>query len=154
MIVHARDEASTKTFGRRLARWAEAGDLILLKGEVGMGKTTMARAFVRERAGEEIDVPSPTFALVESYSFDVPLHHVDLYRLDGADQIIELGLDDLYDDGIVLIEWPERAEGGLPRYGLEVAINEAEGGGRTITLTARDASTEKRLASWRGEAQV
>ena len=141
------NEAATEALGQHLAGLATSGDLVLLRGNLGMGKTTLARAFIRERAGEELDVPSPTFSLVESYPFIPPVHHVDLYRLDGAEQIVELGLDDLYDEGIVLIEWPERAEETLPMTGLEIAITESPEGGRSAVLTARDEGWAQRLGS-------
>lgn len=93
------------------------GDVVLLSGDLGAGKTTLARAMLKARglAGE---APSPTFAIVQPYAppeVDLPIAHVDLYRIEDADELIELGLDDYLYDGALLVEWPERlAEGGWP----------------------------------------
>ncbi|MGV7119392.1 tRNA (adenosine(37)-N6)-threonylcarbamoyltransferase complex ATPase subunit type 1 TsaE [Sphingopyxis sp. 550A] len=86
------------------------GDVVLLSGDLGAGKTTLARAMLKTRglAGE---APSPTFAIVQPYAppeVDLPIAHVDLYRIESEDELIELGLDDYLYDGALLIEWPER----------------------------------------------
>lgn len=87
-----------------------AGDVVLLSGELGAGKTTLARAMLKARglAGE---APSPTFAIVQPYAppeLDLPIAHVDLYRIEDESELIELGLDDYLYDGALLIEWPDR----------------------------------------------
>lgn len=89
------------------------GDVVLLSGNLGAGKTTLARAMLKARglAGE---APSPTFAIVQPYAppeVDMPIAHVDLYRIEAEDELIELGLDDYLYDGALLIEWPERLGG-------------------------------------------
>lgn len=103
------DEAATGRLAVAIAAASRPGDLILLAGDLGAGKTAFARAFIRARAGSAIDVPSPTFTLVQTYDLlGGSIWHVDLYRTARADEVRELGLDEALADAIVLIEWPER----------------------------------------------
>ncbi|MFY9287766.1 MAG: tRNA (adenosine(37)-N6)-threonylcarbamoyltransferase complex ATPase subunit type 1 TsaE [Alphaproteobacteria bacterium] len=106
---------ATSALARRLAPQLMQGDLLALKGDLGAGKTTFARALLQEM-GVMGDVPSPTFTLVQSY--DPPpfaVHHFDLYRLKTADELDELGWDEALTEGVSVVEWPERAEGRLPK---------------------------------------
>jgi len=117
------DLAATAAFGRRLARLLRRGDVVALKGGLGAGKTTLARAIVAEVSREAGDVPSPTFTLVQTYPVDLAdgpaeLWHFDLYRLDRPDQVYELGIEDALADCVSLIEWPELAIGLLPKESL------------------------------------
>ena len=126
------DEAATRALAVRLAAHARAGDAIGLKGPLGAGKTTFARAFIAARAalsGVEVDdVPSPTFTLVQAYDFpgDVEqsptVFHIDLYRIENSDETIELGLEDAFASGVCLIEWPERLGHRLPRSRIELTL--------------------------------
>ena len=103
-------EAATRRFGTRLAITLRAGDLLLLSGPLGAGKSSLARAVLQTLAGAAIDVPSPTFTLVELYEHGrLPAAHADLYRLEAPDEVEELGLDEVLAEGSLLIEWPERA---------------------------------------------
>jgi len=111
-----------------------AGDVVLLSGDLGAGKTTLARAMLKARglAGE---APSPTFAIVQPYAppeVDIPIAHVDLYRIEDADELIELGLDDYRYDGALLIEWPERLGGEGWSDALSLRIS-GEGDARVLT---------------------
>lgn len=111
------------------------GDVVLLSGDLGAGKTTLARAMLKARglAGE---APSPTFAIVQPYAppeVDLPIAHVDLYRIEGEDELIELGLDDYLYDGALLIEWADRL--GAQAWGDALALT-ISGGGDTRVLTA------------------
>ena len=111
-----------------------AGDVVLLSGDLGAGKTTLARAMLKARglAGE---APSPTFAIVQPYAppeVDIPIAHVDLYRIEDADELIELGLDDYRYDGALLIEWPERLGGEGWSDALSLRIS-GEGDVRVLT---------------------
>jgi N-acetylmuramate 1-kinase len=119
----------------RLALALKAGDVIALSGPLGAGKTTLARALVG-RLGEEGEVPSPTFALMQRYETKrLTLTHCDFYRLEPA-ELGELGLEDALDEGVVLIEWPERAERWLPSDRLDIAMDEtATSNLRRIVLT-------------------
>ena len=100
------DENATAALAARLAAVVRPGDIIALKGELGAGKTSFARAFIRARGGDET-VPSPSFTLVQTY--DLPggtVWHFDLYRLRAAEEAWELGVEEAFHDGIALIEWP------------------------------------------------
>jgi tRNA threonylcarbamoyladenosine biosynthesis protein TsaE len=122
-IVDLADEQATAALAGRVAALALPGDVIALSGELGAGKTSFARAFIRARGGEEI-VPSPTFTLVQTY--DLPgaaIWHFDLYRLRAAEEAWELGIEDAFHDGISLIEWPERLGLMLPERHLRVALD-------------------------------
>lgn len=112
------------------------GDVVALSGDLGAGKTTLARAMLKARglAGE---APSPTFAIVQPYAppeIDLPIAHVDLYRIEDEDELIELGLDDYLYDGALLIEWPERLGGAGWPEALELKIS-GEGDARVLTAS-------------------
>ena len=133
------DPEATDALGAELAASLRPGDLVLLLGDLGAGKTALARAIIRTLMGDpELEVPSPTFALVQPY--DAPnatILHADLYRLGDPREIDELGLLD-NPDAIVLVEWPERAPELLDAATLTVALAIPPGGeGRTVTLLRR-----------------
>src|SRR5438128_770438 len=116
------DEAATATFAARIAALARAGDVIALKGELGAGKTSFARAFIRARGGVEA-VPSPTFTLVQVYELGgTPVWHIDGYRLRDPEEAWELGIEDAFRGGISLIEWPERLGPLVPARRLEITL--------------------------------
>jgi tRNA threonylcarbamoyladenosine biosynthesis protein TsaE len=119
-VLNLPDPAATEAFGRRLAKTLRRGDVVALKGGLGVGKTTLARAIVAGLTPDPEDVPSPTFTLVQTYPVtleDGPaeLWHFDLYRLDRPDQVYELGIEEALAEGVSLIEWPELAAGLLPK---------------------------------------
>lgn len=99
---------ATDRIARALAPWLGAGDVILLQGPVGAGKSHFARALIRARIGEAEEVPSPTFTLVQTYPGDPEIWHADLYRLSGPGEIAELGLEEAFSTALCLIEWPDR----------------------------------------------
>src|SRR5689334_24219727 len=105
------DESATYRLMMDIAALIEPGDLITLSGDLGAGKTTFARALIRHLAGNDaIEVPSPTFTLMQSYELPrFPLVHADLYRLNGPSELSELGVDDVAENSVVLLEWPDRA---------------------------------------------
>jgi tRNA threonylcarbamoyl adenosine modification protein YjeE len=135
------DDAATTALGARLAALLRPGELVTLSGELGAGKTTLARAILRALAGDpELEVPSPTFALVQPYSLGGRgVLHADLYRLREPREVDELGLFD--DPGaIVLVEWAERAPGLHSRATIEVSLAiPPDGAGRTGTIAFADA---------------
>ena len=107
LILDLPTEADTTALGQRLARASQAGDVFLLSGPIGAGKSHLARAFIRERLGAAEDVPSPTFTLVQVYGEGADeIWHADLYRLTHPDEVWELGLDDAFTRAICLVEWP------------------------------------------------
>jgi tRNA threonylcarbamoyladenosine biosynthesis protein TsaE len=107
--VTTRSEAETEAAGERLGRRSRQGDLLLLTGELGAGKTAFVRGLARGM-GVHADVMSPTFQLVRVYPEPLQLAHVDLYRLNEPDEQADLGLDELLDQGVVAVEWGERLE--------------------------------------------
>jgi tRNA threonylcarbamoyladenosine biosynthesis protein TsaE len=118
------DEAATASLARRLARQAATGDVIGLSGELGTGKTSFARAFIRSLGRGNEDVPSPTFTLVEIYAFagHPPIWHFDLYRLKTPEEAYELAIEDAFAEGVSLIEWPERLGPLLPQDHLRLTF--------------------------------
>ncbi|CZT33606.1 hypothetical protein GA0004734_00006310 [Rhizobium sp. 9140] len=132
------DEAATMTLGEDLALALRAGDTVALSGDLGAGKSTLARALIRSMADDPfLEVPSPTFTLVQSYDLRIPVSHFDLYRLGDANEVLELGLDELSANGICLIEWPERAEGYLPRQSVVLTL-EQDGDGRMAIFSGSE----------------
>lgn len=130
------NDAATEAFGRDLAARLAPGDIVLLKGALGSGKTSLARAAIRALAGDPLlEVPSPSFALVQAY--ETPrgtVLHADLYRLASAADIAELGLlDD--PSAIVFVEWPERAPALADAATFQIALELGPGGvGRRLSL--------------------
>lgn len=116
-------ERELRSWGERLGRAASAPLVIAISGEMGAGKTTLAQAICRG-AGVRDFVTSPTFALVQRYEgARAPVYHIDLYRLQSPRDLTNLAWDDvLRDDALVLIEWPERAEGHVPDDALHIEI--------------------------------
>lgn len=130
-------EAETVRLGEVIGRTLRAGDLVLLRGELGAGKTTLVRGLARA-AGYRGRVSSPTFALAHVYRGKrLTLHHLDLYRLKGGD-VGELGLDELLHDprGAVVVEWPDAAP-SWPRRRVEVDLAHAKGGRRAAVRDRR-----------------
>ena len=121
-------EEATAELAAEIASLAEDGDVIALSGELGTGKTTFARAFLREWGVQE-EIPSPTFTLVQTYELEAgTIWHFDLYRLEKPDDALELDIEDAFTEGISLIEWPERLGAYLPweRLDLRFVIGERE----------------------------
>jgi tRNA threonylcarbamoyladenosine biosynthesis protein TsaE len=123
MTIFLPDQAATEALGHRLAPLLIPGDVVLLSGEIGAGKSSFARAIIRARFGEATEVPSPTYTLVQTYDDGpVAIWHADLYRIAGADDILELGLRDATEAAICLVEWPERAPAIWPATALRLAF--------------------------------
>ena len=118
------DEAATVTLASQLATLVQPGDFIALSGDLGAGKTTLARAFLRALLDDpELEAPSPTFTLMQVYDGPrFPVVHADFYRLRGADELAQIGWDEAIDGAVAMVEWPERAAGALPADRLEIAL--------------------------------
>lgn len=124
----------TEALGARIATLLAPGDTIALEGDLGAGKTTLARAILTARGLRET-VPSPTFTLVQRYELpDFAVSHFDLYRIVREADVDELGLDEALFDGAALIEWPEQAGSRLPDDALHVQLAIIEGARRRVRL--------------------
>jgi tRNA threonylcarbamoyladenosine biosynthesis protein TsaE len=146
-VTQTSSVAQTRALGRRLARLLRAGDVVLLQGQMGAGKTALAQGI---GAGLKVEstVSSPTFVLLARH--DGPkarLYHADLYRLLSVDDVADLALDQEAQDGILLIEWPERGLEALPAEHLLVVIESVEGApkSRRITIVANGTRYERVL---------
>jgi tRNA threonylcarbamoyladenosine biosynthesis protein TsaE len=127
------DDDATAALGARIGAVAHVGDVVALMGDLGAGKTTLARGLIRSLMGEATEAPSPTFTLVQTYAAPgLPIWHFDLYRLNDPREARELGLEEAV-DGLALIEWPERLGRDLPLARLEVRLSFA-GQGRIARL--------------------
>ncbi|MDP9874703.1 tRNA (adenosine(37)-N6)-threonylcarbamoyltransferase complex ATPase subunit type 1 TsaE [Agrobacterium tumefaciens] len=134
-------EKDTIRLGEDLALALKPGDCLALIGDLGTGKSTLARAFIRAVADEpDLEVPSPTFTIIQTYDARIPVAHLDLYRLSDVSELDELGIDEMLEDGICLIEWPDIATDILPPE-------------QTVTLTLTH-SGEGRLASIEAPAKL
>ena len=122
MLIALKDEAATEALGARIASGLKPGDAVLLSGELGAGKTVLARAILRARGVTE-HVPSPSFTLVQGYETPgLAIRHFDLYRIEAERELEELGLDEAIEEGAVLVEWPERAPRRVPAESLRVEL--------------------------------
>lgn len=141
-------EAGTLALGRALAGRLERGDVVALHGGLGAGKTTLVRGLVQALLGEDEEVPSPTYTLVQTYEGPAfPLWHFDLYRLEDPDGVAELGWDETL-EGVALIEWPERAGRHLPAARLDVFL-EIAGDGRRVRLEPKGEGWQERMHDFR-----
>jgi len=124
----------TEAAGERLGRTLASGDVVALTGELGAGKTCFTRGLAR---GLESDarVTSPTFVMINEYRGRVPIHHVDAYRTTGLDELIDLGLPELFVDGVTIVEWAEKVESLLPANAIRVTIEGVGDEPRRITIT-------------------
>lgn len=114
----------TAAIAHKIATLLRPRDVVLLKGDLGTGKSTFARALIQALCGKDMEVPSPTFTLVQTYETSAfTLYHFDLYRLKRPEEVYELGVEEAYADGVSLIEWPERLGAILPKEALEIEFS-------------------------------
>ena len=139
------DEAAMLALGRHLADVARIGDVIALEGGLGAGKTTLARGIL-EGLGLAGEAPSPSFAIVQPYDVPevkLPVAHVDLYRLDDANEAQELALDEYLMDSLLIVEWPDRLGPDAWPDALRLHIDIEPDGARRLTVRVPDAWTER-----------
>lgn len=142
----ALDLYGLKRLAGLVSLYLRAGDLVLLEGDLGAGKSTFARGLIRALAGNDAEeVPSPTFALVQSYETPrLAVHHFDLYRLGGPREVREIGFTEALEGGLVLVEWPDRAEGLLPADRLRIAFTDAaDAHHRRVALSGEGSFAER-----------
>jgi len=143
-------ESGLACLAERLARVCAPGDVLCLFGDLGAGKTSFARAFIRALTDPDQEVPSPTFTLAQVYDTgesleSVALWHLDLYRLSEPEEIWELGVEEAFAEAIVLIEWPERALELLPVKRLEIHLGFCDKSIERLVALRGDASWADRL---------
>lgn len=152
LTIDLADDAATAALGARIGAAARRGDVVALIGDLGAGKTTLARGLIRSLAGPDTEAPSPTFTLVQSYVAPaLTIWHFDLYRLKDSREARELGLEEAV-DGLALIEWPERLGRDLPHARLEVRLSFTERGrigGRIARLVDLDDWSTRIDGDWR-----
>jgi tRNA threonylcarbamoyladenosine biosynthesis protein TsaE len=137
--------AETQALGRLLGALVQPGDIVLLTGGLGAGKTTLTQG-IAWGLGYPDHARSPTFVLVNEYQGRLKAYHIDLYRLDNPAEAVDLGLDDYFDaGGVVVIEWAEKGAEALPPEHLHVRLATADGDARLLTATARGARHEALL---------
>jgi tRNA threonylcarbamoyladenosine biosynthesis protein TsaE len=128
-----KDEKATLALGRKLARLLRPGDVVTLSGALSAGKTTLVRGLL-EALGHKGEVPSPSFALVQPYeALDPPVWHVDLYRIENASDLGELGLEDIREDGVLIVEWPAHAGIDMWPEALALSLDVVDLGSRALT---------------------
>jgi tRNA threonylcarbamoyladenosine biosynthesis protein TsaE len=131
-------EPETAALGRELAETLSAGDVVLLVGDLGAGKTAFVRGLAEGLGVHRDEVSSPTFTLVQEYRGGrLPLFHVDLYRLDDPREIDDLGLDEIAEDGVLAIEWAEKLSRAMAAA-VTVRIDHADGDARDLTIQSPD----------------
>lgn len=134
---HSSCEDETSKLAHQLASKAVSGDVYCLHGDMGMGKSVFARAFIRCLMNDDAcEVPSPTFTLVQTYEAETaPIWHFDLYRLESVEEIYEIGWEEALVNNIVLIEWPERLDGLKPAHAIDIKFTAPTNDTREICIT-------------------
>lgn len=148
VIKNIGSEAEMAEFATQIADICKIGDVLLLDGDLGVGKSFFARQFIghlaQQQLGEKIEVPSPTFTLVQTYDQLKPaIWHFDLYRLSGADEAYELGLEESAKTAICLIEWPNRLDGDVPENCLNILFKHESLDSRNLQLLLSDEWAER-----------
>jgi len=144
-ILALKAASDTEALGAAVAGVLRPGDVVCLWGELGAGKTTLARGLIRALMGPDEEAPSPTFTLVQIYdSPDLAVAHLDLYRLSGPEEVRELGLEEALEQGAAVIEWPERLGPRLPTDRLDIRLG-VEAEGRTARIERHGRWRDRKL---------
>ena len=126
MIFFAKTESETIALGKTLGTFLQAGDVIALSGTLGAGKTTLTKGIASALNVTE-EITSPTFCLISEYEGNLPLYHFDVYRLNGSDDFVNLGADDMiYGNGVSIIEWSEKIKSELPENAISILLEVVE----------------------------
>ena len=134
-LFHTSTSEETIDLGRKIGSLLKAGDVIAMTGTLAAGKTTITKG-IAESLGVSDNITSPTFCLISEYDGSkMPLYHMDVYRLEGAEDFVNLGVEDmLYGNGICIIEWSEKVQSELPKKTIFMKITPSEDGTRTIEI--------------------
>ena len=144
--------AQTQRVGARLGELLQPGDVLLLEGDLGAGKTVLAQG-IAQGLGIDDPVTSPTFTLIHEYEGRLPLYHVDLYRLAGAGDAAAIGLEEyIYGEGVTVIEWPDRAGRLLPADHLSIALRSIADTKRALRFSPIGARYDALVAQFKREA--
>lgn len=145
--IRAATLTETEAIGRLLGGLARPGDVIILDGPLGAGKTTLTQSIAHGlEVPPHIYVTSPTFGILHEYPGRIPLYHIDLYRLNGEEDLLDLGLEDyLYGEGVCVVEWPDRLGSLLPEDHLAVRIEHISPASRRFSLCEHGAGWQNRL---------
>jgi len=129
------NEKDTLEFAERFAKTLKIGDIVLLDGDLGAGKTVFSKGIVSALSGGVLTAVSPTFVIVNSYDCKPPVYHFDLYRINDESELDAIGAEEyFYGDGICLIEWPVRAESKFPQNAIKVYIEKVDDNKRLIKV--------------------
>ena len=136
----SKNETDTISFAKKFAKTLKGNEVIALWGTLGMGKTVFARSIIQELTGRKEEVPSPTFTLLQTYeSAAGEIFHFDFYRLKNPEEAYEIGIEDAFEGGISLIEWPEKIGSLLPKKAINVCFKLTPEG-RLITVGEKNDS--------------
>lgn len=137
--VETASAEETMALGERLAAQCQAGDVVALYGDLGAGKTHLVKGIARGLGIPEHAVSSPTFTIVQEYDGELPIYHIDAYRIEHPDEFFELGYEDyFYGDGLCLIEWPARVEDLLPDATICLRLTHEGGDRRRVERVGKD----------------
>ena len=134
LIFHTSSAEQTIELGRKLGALLAKGDVIAMQGTLAAGKTTITKG-IAEALGVKDTITSPTFCLISEYSGKMPLYHMDVYRLEGPEDFVNLGTDDMiYGEGVSIIEWSEKIMSELPKNTIKLVITPQKDGSREIVI--------------------